>query len=74
MIEPMGFAAICMGALAVTIGGLQAMAMMFAPAVSSPKDKYRINEEEYQARLRANYESIYMYTEFGSFPHEIISE
>ncbi|CAF2527168.1 unnamed protein product [Rotaria sp. Silwood2] len=68
MLEAIGIAVICIGAIAVAISGLAAMAIAFAPVVSSPEDKYEINEEEYQDRLRANYESVYMYTEFGGFP------
>ncbi|CAF4275063.1 unnamed protein product [Rotaria sordida] len=67
MIEAIALVAICIGAIAVAISGLTATTIMFAPVVSSPKDKYPFNEEEYQARLRANYESIYMYTEFADF-------
>ncbi|CAF1195478.1 unnamed protein product [Rotaria sp. Silwood1] len=68
MIEVIGIAAICIGAIAVAISGLAAMAIAFSPVVSSPQDKYTIDEDEYQDRLRSNYESVFMYTGFGVFP------
>ncbi|CAF3322978.1 unnamed protein product [Rotaria socialis] len=72
MIEVIGIAAICIGTVALGASGITTLAIAYSPTVSSPQKKYDIDETKYQERLMSNYDSVYMYSGFGSYPRAVL--
>jgi hypothetical protein len=62
VVATVAIAAIIIGVVALTVSTLGALAIFTAPAVSSPQDKYPINDREYYDHKRANKDQKYAFS------------
>jgi len=62
VLETLAIASIIVGIVALTVSTMGAVAVVTAPVVSSPQDKYPINDGEYYDHKRANNHKIHMFS------------